>query len=798
MFSIVLAAIVCAVAETPAKPLSPVPFTDVKLTDGFWARLVNLDREKTLPHNLKMCEETGRITNFDKAAGKLEGRFEGIFFNDSDIYKTIEGAANVLALRRDSELEKTVDGVIDRIAAAQQPDGYLYTFYTVNKQLDRRFAAERDMHETYCAGHLIEAAVAYYQATGKRKLLGVAIRVADLLDSTFGVGKKRDVPGHEEVELALIKLWQVTKEPRYLRLARFFVDERGHANGRELNGEYSQDHIPVKDQREIVGHAVRAMYLYCAVADLASVTGDPAYRETVDAIWRDVTGRKMYVTGGIGPSGANEGFTVPYDLPNQSAYCETCASVGMVVWNQRMALLHHDAKYADVVERVLYNGFLSGLSRDGKRFFYVNPLASFGQHHRESWFGCACCPPNVVRLLPTIGGYVYARDGTDVFVNQYVASRMKLARAGNRKSEVGNRAGAAAPQLVLTQKTNYPWDGDVKLTVEPTAPRAFALHLRIPGWCQGPQSGDDLYRFEGRPAGGAAKLSVNGKPAKIVIRNGYAVLRRRWKKGDTVELSLAMPALRVKANPKVRADRGRVALQRGPIVYCLEATDNGGQVASLAIPPDAKLSAAREKNVLGGVTVVQGGALARTGEEKAPRKVRFTAVPYYAWDNREPGQMAVWIPEDPSLAQPRPNPTIASESKPTASFYGHGTISALNDQVLPSRSGDQEAPHFTWWPHLGTTEWVQYTLKEPTAVSGVEVYWFDDTWVGACRIPKSWRVLYLDGGEWKPVEEPTEYERKMNAFNRVSFKKVTTAGLRVEVQCRPNWSGGILEWRVIP
>lgn len=570
-----------------------------------------MSREKIVPHDLQYCE--GRINNFAKAGGLMPGKFEGTFFDDSDVYKVIEGAAYSLSQKRDPELEKTIDGVIDKIAAAQQPDGYLYTFYTVNKTLDLRWSKEKDMHETYCAGHLIEGAIAYYQATGKRKLLDVAIRVADHIDTVFGPDKKHDVPGHEEIELALIKLWRATGKDKYLKLAEFFIAERGHDCKRQLYGEYCQDNVPIDQQREITGHAVRAMYLYSAVADIAAITHDPKYIATLDAIWNDVTQRKMYLTGGIGPSAKNEGFTVAYDLPNESAYCETCASIGMAFWNQRMALLHGDSKYADIVERVWYNGALSGVSIDGDKFFYVNPLESAGKHHRQPWFGCACCPVNVVRFLPTIGGYLYAHDDNRILVNQYAGSRAHMNLGDNEVS--------------LKQETKYPWDGAVKMTVEPKKNAKFTVALRIPDWSvDAPKN--SLYYFQDKAQ--PVTISVNGKVTKTKVENGYATINRKWKSGDVVELNLPMPIRRVKASDKVAADRGRIALQRGPLVYCFEANDNDTIARNLTLLPDEKFNVEFRPSMMHGINMFRG---------------RLRAVPYYTWDNRDDGEMAVWINE---------------------------------------------------------------------------------------------------------------------------------------------------------
>jgi DUF1680 family protein len=611
-------------SEAQLANLQPVPCTAVQVEPrSFWGKYIQLASEKIAPHNLLQLELTGRIRNFGVAAGTRSGTFHGIYFNDSDVYKVLEGVAYCLAHRRDAKLEAEADDIIDQIAAAQQRDGYLYTYYTARHELDKRWSNEKDMHETYCAGHLIEAAIAYEQATGKRKLLDVAIKLADHIDSVFGPGKKRDVPGHEEIELALIKLYRKTGNERYLKLAQFFIEQRGHSEGRTSGKDYDQDHLPIREQHEIVGHAVRAMYLYCAVADLASITLEQALVDSLDSIWHDVVDRKMYITGGIGPSAKNEGFTVPYDLPNDSAYAETCAAIGMALWNQRMCLLHADAKYADIVEREAYNGLISGVALDGEKYFYVNPLASKGNHHRQKWFDCACCPPNVLRWLPVFGGTAYAlsESADDVYVNQFVPG---VATVGD--------------SLKITQTTNYPWDEAVKLNIEPSQTRQFALHLRIPVWCE------------------SAAIKINGGDVTLGKSSGYAVIRREWKSGDTVELNLAMPVRRIHADPRVKDDVGRVALMRGPIVYCLEGVDqkqsNAGRVRNLVLPRDAQVRAEHHSDLLGGVTVITGKAKAVTSDDASTdREVDFTAVPYYAWDNRDAGEMVVWLPEDRSLAQ---------------------------------------------------------------------------------------------------------------------------------------------------
>lgn len=753
-------------------PLTAVPFTDVTVEDGFWAPRLETARQKTLPANFKWCEDTGRISNFAKAGGLAEGKFEGIYFNDSDVYKVIEGASYMLHAAPDPELDAYLDALIAKIAAAQQPDGYLNTYFTLVAP-DKRWSDLPAKHELYCAGHLFEAAVAHYRATGKRSLLDVACRLADYIGTVFGPGKKYGVPGHEEIELALVKMYQATGERRYLELAEFFVDQRGNHENRKGYGDYCQDHIPIREQNEIAGHAVRAMYLYSGVADVARLNGDKALVNMMGRIWNDVVHRKMYVTGGIGPSAKNEGFTVAYDLPNDSAYAETCASIGMALWNHRLNLLHADASYADVVERVAYNGLLSGIGLDGEHFFYVNPLASRGSHHRQTWFGCACCPTNLVRWLPSLPGYVYAEGAGGIYVNLYTAGVGNITYKGRA--------------VTVRQETNYPWEGNVKMTVSLSKPREFALNLRIPGWCN------------------AYRIKVCGDRVNPECVKGYARIERKWSDGDEVELDLAMPVRRVRANPLVEADRGRVALQRGPIVYCLEGVDNGGRVRSLALPPDSPVTAEHRPGLLGGVTVLTGRALARTPEDwngalyktgVGYEEVEFTAVPYCVWDNREPGPMVVWLPEALGLAEIPPTPTVANQSL-ASSTHVEGEISALSDGIEPANSNDQSIPRFTWWDHKGSTEWVQYEFSEPSEVSAVEVYWFDDTGVGQCRVPAEWKVLWNDGSGWKPVDVKGGCGVAPDRFNRAEFKPVAAHGLRLVVKLQEGFSGGILEWKVM-
>jgi DUF1680 family protein len=762
----------CARGDGPkGKPgLTGVPFQEVHIKDAFWGPRLRINRTVTIEANLRQCELTGRISNF-AVAGKLQpGKHQGQLYNDSDVYKVIEGIAYTLSVHPDPDLEKRTDAIIDKIAAAQQPDGYLNTYYTLVDPKNRWKNIQHG-HELYCAGHLIEAAVAYQQATGKRKLLDVARKLADHIGTVFGPGRRQDTCGHEELELALVKLYRATSDERYLRQAEFFLDVRGRKDKRQLFGEYAQDHKPVREQREVTGHAVRAMYLYCGMADVAAATGDRGLVTALESIWRDVVERKMYVTGGIGPSASNEGFTVPYDLPNDSAYAETCAAVGMALWNHRMFLMSGDGKYADVLERVVYNGLLSGVSLAGDRFFYVNPLGSKGKHHRQEWFDCACCPDNVLRYVAGIGDRVYAHRDNDLWTVLYL---------GN-KATVPLKDG----KVTLVQETRYPWDGEVKFTVTPAKPFAFNLHLRIPDWCKA-----------------GATVEINGEVVKETPEKGFVVLARTWQAGDVVRVVLPMPVKRVYADPHVKADAGRVALQRGPIVYCLEGVDNDNRPRSFVLPKDVKLTSAFVKEQLGGVVVVRGRAQVVSRDENGKlvtRPVKFQAVPYSAWDNRAAGQMVVWLPERPDLAEVPGEDGVtsggvrirASHCNPT------DTLMALNDGLLPKSSKDHDVPRMTWWDHRGGTEWVSYTFPEERRLSRAAVYWFDDTGHGACRVPASWRLLWRDGKEWKEVRlTEGSYGTALDRFNDVTFEPVRARELKLEVRLQNGFSGGVLEWTV--
>ncbi len=785
-------------ATTGDYPIQPVPFTGVKITGGFWAPRMETNHKVTVPYSFQKCEETGRISNFAKAGGLMEGDFEGIYFNDSDVFKIIEGAAYCLSLEQDPKLEAYVDDVIDKIAAAQEEDGYLYTHRTLNQRKDpslreRRWEDLGSAHELYNIGHMYEAAVAYYQATGKRKFLDVAIKSADLVDQVFGPDKKIGVPGHEEIEIGLARLYRATGEERYLTLAKFFLDMRGRADKRKIYGDYAQDHKPVVEQAEAVGHAVRAGYLYAGMADVAALTGDQDYISAIGRIWEDVVSGKLALTGGIGARHAGEAFGERFELPNKTAYNETCAAIANAMWNHRLFLLHGDGKYMDVVERIIYNGFLSGVSFSGDLFFYPNPLESDGRYafnqgatERKPWFGCSCCPANIARFVPSIPGYAYAVDGSDIFVNLYLGGRATIT------------TDRGAVQLLM--ETEYPWDGRVRVLVEPEKSGEFELRLRIPGWALNTPAPGGLYAYQ-KEDSAKPSIKVNDQSVPLAMEKGFALVRRSWKKGDTVDLNLPMAVRRVLCHENVKDNVGKVAFERGPIVYCFEDVDQEGSVLEMAVPDMERMTARYRDDVLQGLVVLTGaGFFKERGDDNALYTQRrpVMAVPYYAWNHRGAGGMAVWVHQRTESLPDPPKRTIASQSVATASHCGQNdTITAIQDQAEPKDSGDHSIARLTFWPHKGQTEWIEYAFAKPTLVAGAGIYWFDDTGSGQCRVPTSWKLLYKAGDNWLPVKTTTPFGVAEDQYNEVTFEAVETTGLRAVIELQADFSGGVLEWIVM-
>ncbi len=623
-------------AEIQDYPIRPVPFTAVRVEDSFWSPRMDTNRVTTVWYDFKKCEETGRIDNFAKAGKLMPGEFRGTPFDDSDVYKVIEGAAYTLALHPDAKLDQYLDELIVKIAAAQETDGYLYTARTIDPKcrLDffgpTRWSKLEGSHELYNLGHLYEAAVAHFQATGKRALLNVALKSANLICKTFGPGREqlKEPPGHEEIEIGLVKLFRATGDRNYLEQAKFFCDIRGRAETHKLRGPYQQDHQPILEQAEAVGHSVRAGYFYSGVADLAALTGDTGYVSAIDRLWENVVSKKIHLTGGIGASPDGEAFGANYDLPNSTAYLETCAAIANALWNERMFLLHGDSQYLDVLERVIYNGFLSGVALTGDRFFYPNPLESdgkakfnMGSCDRAPWFGCSCCPVNDVRFIPEIASFVYATRGKDLFVNLFIGSSAKFDVAG-------------AP-VELKLATRYPEDGKVSIAVTVPKPSDFTLNLRIPGWARNQPFPSDLYHYDDGLSF-KVKLAVNAHTVPLNLEKGFAQITRVWNSGDVVTLILPTAVRRIVAHPAVVADRDRFALERGPLVFCAEGADNGGKVLDKVLAGKLHFQTDWRPDLLGGVTVIR----VSTPEIKDA----LTLIPYYAWCHRGPNEMRVWFP----------------------------------------------------------------------------------------------------------------------------------------------------------
>jgi uncharacterized protein len=779
------------VKKSGGYPIMPVPFTAVKVTDVFWGQRLKASREVTIPLAFSKCEETGRYKNFVMAANPSEkNKVEGFTFDDTDVYKTIEGASYSMQTFLNKKLDKYIDSVLTIVAKAQEPDGYLYTFRTMNPKHThewagtKRWEKEEDLsHELYDLGHMLEGAIAHYQATGKRNFLDIAIKYADCAARAIGdkPGQITVVSGHQIAEMALCKLYVLTGEKRYLDLAKFLLDKRGYTDRKE---EYSQSHVPVVKQDEAVGHAVRAAYMYTGMADVAALTGDTGYIHAIDRIWENIVNKKLYITGGIGATGNGEAFGKNYELPNMSAYCETCAAIGNVYLNYRLFLLHGDAKYYDVLERTLYNGLISGVSLDGGGFFYPNPLESIGQHQRQPWFGCACCPSNIARFIPSVPGYIYAVHNADVYINLFMANHSNL--------NVNGKA------VELKQSTNYPWTGDVNLEISPKGKQDFTLKIRVPGWVQGQVVPGNLYSYTDKKTLGYI-VKVNGKTVASPIEKGYFSINRAWKKGDKVEVHFDMEPRTVKAHPAVEADRGKIAVERGPVVYCVEWPDNDFNIFSIILNKKPVFSVQSKPDLLYGINTIQTDAQSLSYDAQGrlvAKDVKLNMIPYYAWAHRGSGDMAVWLPVDLSATRPAMPPTMASESKIDASHKAK-SISAINDALVPKDENDRSIPYYHWWPKEGTTEWISYDFATEKTVSRSSVYWFDDSPWGGCRVPQSWKVYYKDkNGEWQPVENTTAYKVEKGLGNEVVFKPVVTNAVKIEVKLQEKNAAGIFEWEV--
>jgi uncharacterized protein len=776
-------------------PITPVPYKDVHIDDAFWKPRIEKTRTVTLPYLLDLGEKSGR-------------------FGDM---RLIEAACYFLAQNPDPALKDRIESKLDR--SIERIRG-----------LKQKWPNAGD-GSLGGAGGFFLGAVAYYQATGSRKLLDVAIEIADDIDSVFGPGKRHDISNHEGIKMGLISLYRATGDEKYIRLARFFLDERGNpGSGRALYGPYAQDHQPVVEQTRAIGHAVRATYLYGPLTDIAALTGESKYAQADERIWEDAVSKRTYLTGGVGSYRDDEDYGDDYDLPNLSCWNEICAAVGNTWWNHKMFLLNRDAKYLDVMERTLYNGLLTGVSLKGDTFLYQAPLKTYGSFARQPRFGPNCCPPNITRLLASMGNLIYAQEGRNIYVNLFVGSR----------AEVKTNQGS----VNVAQETEYPWNGSSRITVRPQAASNFAVFVRIPGWARNEAMPGLLYRFLDKDDSGFG-ITVNGKPATYQMERGFARIEREWASGDAIEVKFPMPVRRLLADGQVADDRGMVALERGPLVFCAEQADNPGGVFRLVVPDSARMEFAFRKDLLDGIGAITGEAVALSrGADRVSvnRKTQpFTAIPYYAFGNRSTGEMAVWLARDESKAMLSPVPTVASTSRATSSsgngtvaenypgrkpptiaqrLYpnaqdGSGDIRAIYDQVEPANSVDGSSTYLRLRPQEGDKAWVQYDFAAPAEVSSTEVYWKDDKQY--CLAPAVWTLLYRDGNAWKPVHALGAFGVDKDRFNKVLFDPVKTSGLRIEIQLRGNtfrqgklgppdgnwmktdltwFEGGVIEWRV--
>ena len=791
-------------APTGKYPITPVPFTSVTVWDNsFWGQRLETSRKVTIPLAFSKCESEGRYKNFERAAHPSDkynvGELMPYPFDDTDVYKTIEGASYILQTYPDKKLKLYIDSVLNIVAAAQEPDGYLYTARTQNPAHphpwsgSKRWSKEEDLsHELYNLGHMIQGAIAHYQATKSRKFLDIAIRYADCVCKEVGPnpGQAHVVPGHQIAEMALSELYVATGNKKYLDEAKYFLDYRGKTKIRQ---EYSQSHIPVVQQSEAVGHAVRATYMYAGMADVAALTGDTAYIHAIDRIWNNIVSKKLYITGGIGATSSGEAFGKNYELPNMSAYAETCAAIGNVYVNYRLFLLHGESKYFDVLERTLYNGLISGVSMDGGGFFYPNPLESMGQHQRQPWFGCACCPSNICRFLPSLPGYVYAVKDKNLYVNLFLSNTSRLNIAGKNVS--------------VSQDTQYPWNGDISLKINENKAGAFALKIRIPGWVKGQPVPSDLYEFADAKRANY-KITVNGKqlPARLTS-DGYYTINRKWKRGDLVRIHFDMDTRIIRANDKVKADQGQVSIERGPIVYCAEWPDNHFNIMNVLLNQNPqfttgnisddqfiadslknRLTLYKNQNLTTLTTQAQVLAYNKEGNLTV-QNVDLKLIPYFAWCQRGSGNMKVWIPQDVKAVRPARPATLASEAKATSSSTSL-SLSSISDGLVPADENDRSIPYFHWWPKQGTKEWITYTFPEEKSIQTSTVYWYDDQPWGGCKVPESWNIQYMDSeGHWKDVNHADHYPTSKGQACTVQFDPIN-------VKQPEKFSCGVFEWSV--
>lgn len=768
--------------------ITPLPFNQVHLNDKFWSERIKTNRDVTIPIAFKHCETTGRIDNFKIAGGLMKGKFKSEApFDDSDVYKIIEGASYSLSAFPDQKLELYVDSLIYFIGKAQEEDGYLYTYRTIMGNDSHPWIGSKRWekthilsHELYNLGHMYEAGVAFFQATGKRSLLDICLKSAELVCRDFGWDTFISYPGHQEIEIGLVKLYRMTGDNKYLNQAKFFLDARG--NSKWEGGTYDQSHMPVVEQDEAVGHSVRALYMYTAMADVAALTGDRSYIEASKRLWNDIVKTKLYITGGVGAAGGHEGFGARYELPNASAYCETCAAIANVFWNHRLFLMEGDAKYIDVLERSLYNNVLSGVSVSGDRFFYPNPLESVNGARRSEWFGCACCPSNISRFIPAVPGYVYAVKDNNIFVNLYMSGEAEVPLKGET--------------VRLIQSGDMPWGGNIEIMVDPDEVFEFTLKVRIPGWARDEAVPDNkLYWFKEK-----SKRQVVVKVNELVVEDkldkGYLSITRKWKKGDKITLEMPMEIRRIVSHENVEGNQGKVAIQYGPFIYCSEGIDfSDPSILDLVLHDKSILKINVDETDLGEMGIISGKATQtqrlKDGSVKLTNKVDFKAIPYYAWAQRGITPMLIWYATNKNVSKPKPAPTIANLSKIDGSVKNR-SIEAIRDQILPSGSNDKNCQFFHWWPNSNQTEWISYTFDKPYTIHKSKIYWYNDD--GGCRPPASWKLYYLKDGEWTEVNRKNEYGTQLNIINVTDFEPVTTSAVKVKIDLPKESSSGIHEW----
>lgn len=779
----------CTVNKESYYPINPVPFTDVEVNDEFWNDRIETNREVTIPIAFKRSEETGRIKNFKVAGGIEKGTFNTRRgYDDSDVFKVMEGAAYSLSQNPDPVLESYLDTLIGYVGKAQEDDGYLFTVKTIlgvseehrDSKLPKWVGIEDGSHELYNVGHMYEAAVAHYKATGKRTFLDIAIKNADLIYDEFGWGKKEIVPGHQEIEIGLVKLFGVTGDERYLELSKFFLDKRGESEGL---GTYNQTHKKVVDQDKAVGHSVRAVYMYTAMADIAAFTKDEGYITAMDKLWHDIVDTKLYIIGGIGAAGGHEGFGDHFELPNLSAYNETCAAIANVFWNHRLFLTHGDAKYMDVLERSLYNNVLSGVSLTGDHFFYPNRLESRGETERREWFNTSCCPSNVSRFIPDVPGYIYASDNQNLFVNLFISSSSEL-NLGNNK-------------VNISQKSEVPWSGKVELNIKSQKNKEFSVRIRIPGWASERPVPSDLYSFK-NPLQTKLKIAVNGEITEFSKENGYAVINRKWGENEKITVVFPYELRTIESHPEIVENRGRVALQLGPIVYCVEGKDlSNNQANNIMIDDKQIFEINYEKDLLNGVMTINGEAT--YFEENATGEIEetmidFKAIPYYAWANRGGSEMFVWIPNERSAIFPEPAPTKANRATLTTSkTMRAGGLYLVNDSYKPTVSKSIETPHFNFWPLKNSTEWIDMTFDKKTSISECVIYWKHEE--RGTKLPESYKLFYKAGNDWKEVTTNDYPINSDGEASKITFNNIETTALRLEIKQGDN-QAGLYEWEV--